>query len=186
MTAWESEVDRALARAKAEQKCVLLEFFSPECIGCKQMDKVTFPNQDVANFITDRMVPVRARADHSKLAPQYHIVWTPTLVVLDLYGTEHQKTLGYIPPEELVASLLLGISKAALANGQYNEAVLQINTLLNGYPNSACAPEAVYLRGVARYRSSHEAAALKDSYRQLSGDYPNSEWTRRAEPFTLL
>jgi hypothetical protein len=186
MIAWESDMEKALARAKAEQRCVLLEFFSPECIGCKQMDKVTFPSQEVSNFITDRMVPLRLRADHSKIAPQFHVFWTPTLVVMDLYGTEHQKTIGYIPPEEMVASLLLGIGKAAVSNGQYNEAVLQLNTLMNGYPNSVCAPEAVYLRAVSRYRSSHEAAALKDALQKLSTEYPNSEWTRRAEPFSLL
>jgi thioredoxin-related protein len=186
MIVWETEMAKALARGKAEQKCVLLEFVSDDCIGCQQMDAVTFPDIAVDNFISDRMVPLRAQAAHSTLAADFRIVWTPTLLVLDFYGKEHHRSLGFLPPEEIVASLLLGIGKTALENGQYNEAVLQLNTMLNGYPEAACAPEAVYLRAVSRYRSSHAASTLKDCYQQLLEQYPQSDWVKRAKPFTLL
>jgi len=177
---------KALARAKAEQKCVLLDFFSPECIGCKQMDAVTFPDDRVVNFISSRLVPLRAEAGTGSLAADFRLVWTPTLIILDLYGHEHQRTVGYLPPDEMVPTLLLGISKASFVNDQFNEAVIQLSTLLNGYPESAVAPEAVYLRGVARYKSSHAPGALKEVYQQLLEQYPDSKWTRRAEPYSLL
>jgi thioredoxin-related protein len=186
MIAWESEIGKALARGKAEQKCVLLDFFSPECIGCKQMEAVTFLDNDVANFLTDRMIPLQVAVGARNLASDFRVVWTPTLIVLDYYGKEHQRTLGYLSPDEMVAMLLLGIAKVAFENDQFSEAVMQFNTLLNGYPGSALAPEAVYLRGVARYKSSHSVEALKDISRQLASDYPNSAWARRAQPFTLL
>ena len=186
MITWESDMGRALARGKAEQKCLLLEFFSPDCIGCQQMDAVTFADGGVANFLTDRVIPLRAPVGQKTLAADFRVVWTPTLIVLDYYGHEHQRTIGFLPPDELVASLLLGIGKTAFDNDQFNEAGIQLNTLLNGYPASAAAPEAVYLRGVARYKSSHDAAALKETHRQLLADYPSSEWTRRAEPYSLL
>ncbi|HBG06178.1 MAG: hypothetical protein A2075_25320 [Geobacteraceae bacterium GWC2_58_44] len=186
MIPWETDIGKALARGAAEQRSILLEFYSPECIGCKQMDAVTFPDQAVSNFIIDRMVPLRAPVEGKALAADFRVGWTPTLIVLDYYGKEHQRTLGYLPPDEMVASLLLGIGKVGLGNDQFNEAVLQFSTLLNGYPHSACAPEAVYLRGVARFKSSHSATALKEAYRQLLAEYPGSEWTRRAEPYTLL
>jgi len=177
---------KALARAKAEHKCVLLDFFSPECIGCKQLEAVTLQDTAVENFIIDRMVPLQAPVSPQGLAADFRVLWTPTLIVLDFYGKEHQRTIGFLPPEDMVASLLLGIGKAGLGNEQFNEAVLQFNTLLNGYPQSAAAPEALYLRGVARYKSSRSASVLKESYQQLLAEYPGSEWTRRAEPFNLL
>jgi len=186
MIVWETDMGKALARGAAEQKSILLDFYSPECIGCKQMDAVTFPDLAVANFVIDRMVPLRAPVGGKTLAADFRVVWTPTLIVLDHYGKEHQRTVGFLPPDEMVASLLLGIGKAGLGNDQFNEAVVQFSTLLNGYPGSACAPEAVYLRGVARYKSSHAASALKEGYQQLLAQYPDSEWTRRAEPYTLL
>jgi len=186
MIAWESEIGKALARATTSQKCVLLHFYSTECIGCRQMDAVTFADLSVANFLTDRMIPLRVPVGTRALSSDFRVVWTPTLITLDYYGREHQRTIGYLPPDEMVASLLLGIGKTGFDNGQYSEAVIQFNTLLNGYPQSAAAPEAVYLRGAARYKSSQAPSALKDSYRQLLAEYPASEWTRRAEPFTLL
>jgi hypothetical protein len=186
MIAWESEMGKALARGKAEQKCVLLDFFSPECIGCKQMEAVTFPDLDVSNFITDRMIGLQVEVGARNLAADFRVVWTPTLIVLDYYGKEVQRTIGFLPPDEMVATLLLGIGKVGFENDQFSEAVIQFNTLLNGYPKSAVAPEAVYLRGVARYKSSHSVGALKDIYQQLSADYPDSAWTRRAQPYTLL
>ena len=186
MITWEPEMAQALARAKAEHKCILLEFYSHECIGCKQMEEVTFPDTEVANFITDRMIPLRAEISSSRLVSDFRVVWTPTLVVLDLYGKEYQRTLGFLPPNDLVPSLLLGIGKVAFESGQYSESVIQFNTLLNGHPTSAFAPEAVYLRGVARYKSSHTPGALKECYQQLLAQYPDSDWTRRAEPYSLL
>jgi len=186
MLSWESDMARALARAKAEQRCVLLEFFSHECIGCKQMDAVTFPDQSVDNFISDRLVPLRIEVGARNLASDFRVVWTPTLIVLDYYGKEHQRTLGYLPPDEIVASLLLGIGKVALEQDLFSEAVIQFSTLLNGCPKSDAAAEAVYLRGVARYKASHAVDALKEAHRQLAAEYPGSLWTRKAEPYTLL
>ena len=186
MIAWETDMGKALSRGAAEHKSVILEFFSPECIGCTQMEDVTFPDTAVSNFIIDRMIPLRAPVGSKSLAADFRGVWTPTLIILDYYGKEHQRMIGYIPPDEMVASLLLGIGKVGLENDQFNEAVLQLNTLLNGYPHSAAAPEAVYLRGVARYKSSHAANVLKDCYQQLLAEYPASEWTKRAQPFSLL
>jgi len=186
MITWESEMSKALARGKAEQKCVLLDFFSPECIGCKQMEAVTFPDNEVSNFITDRMIPLQVEVGSRNLASDFRVVWTPTLIVLDYYGKEHQRTVGYLPPDDMVATLLLGIGKVGFENGQFSEAVIQFNTLLNGYPKSSLAPEAVYWRGVARYKSSHSVGILSEIYQQLLADYPESAWTKRAQPFSLL
>lgn len=186
MIIWETDLGKALARGKAEQKTVLLEFFSPECIGCKRMEEVTFADEDVANFVSDRVVPVRIPVTSTPQTGDYRIAWTPTVITLDLYGREHQRSVGFLPPDEFIGSVLLGMGKASLDNGQFNEAVIEFSTLLNGCPNTAAAPEAVYLRGVARYKSSRDAAALKEIHQQLSSKYPDSDWTKRAQPFTLL
>ena len=56
----------------------------------------------------------------------------------------------------------------------------------SGRNQEAGAPEAVYLRGVSRYKSSHSAAPLKEAYEKLRAEYPASEWTQRAQPYSLL
>jgi hypothetical protein len=186
MIAWESDMAKALARGKAEQKSVLVEFFSSECIGCKQMEEVTFADPAVINFISDHVIPLRIPVTNAAHTSDYRVIWTPTIITMDYYGREHQRTVGYLPPDEMVGSTLLGMGKVSLDYGQFSEAVIQFNTLLNGCPDCASAPEAVYLRGVARYKTSQSPSALKEIYQQLLAQYPDSEWTKRAHPFTLL
>lgn len=186
MIAWEPDMKKALARATAEQKSVLVEFYSPQCIGCKQMDEVTFADHKAVNFVSDHLVPLRIPVSQADLAKEYRVTWTPTVLVLDYYGREHHRTMGFLPPDELVGSLLLGMGKVSLDYGQFSEAVIQFNTLLNGCPECAFAPEAVYLRGVARYLTSRSPEALKEIHQQLLAKYPQSDWTKRAAPFALL
>lgn len=150
------------------------------------MDAVSYPDMKVSNFIIDKVVPLRVPADAQPLSSEFQVHWTPTLVTLDMYGKEQYRTVGFLPPEELVPSLLLGIAKADFAAHQYNDALINLNMLLAGYPSSDAAPEAVYLKGVCRYKSSKDARCLKQAYEQLTSDYPASEWAKRAAPYNLL
>lgn len=186
MISWESEMGKALARGKAEQKNILVEFFSPECIGCKQMEEVTFPDLSVENFIFEKLVPLRVPITSGALVADFKVIWTPTLIVLDYYGKEHFRSVGFVPPEEMVPMMLLGQAKVAFDSGQNNEAMIHLNTLLNGNPRSVFAPEAVFIRGVSRFKGGHDPKTLKEAQVQLARDYPGTEWQKKAEPYRLL
>jgi tetratricopeptide (TPR) repeat protein len=149
------------------------------------MGAVTYPDKRVAEFITGRMVPVQVVSDHP-LAGEFDIKWTPTIIVLDYYGKEHQRTVGFLPPEEFVPSLMLGMGKIDFETGQFEAAIRHFDTLLAEYPGSHAAPEAIYLRGVSGYKASHDPAPLKEAYERLKAGYPTSEWVKRAEPYGLL
>jgi hypothetical protein len=149
------------------------------------MGAVTYPDTRVAEFVTSRMVPLQVLAD-SQLAGDFKVKWTPTIVVLDYYGKEHHRTVGFFPPEEFIPNLILGMGKIDFDTDQFNDAILNLDQLLARFPKSDAAPEAIYLRGVARYKSSQNAAPLKEAYEKLKADYPASEWTKRAEPYSLL
>ncbi len=149
------------------------------------MGAVTYPDARVAEFVNGQMVPLQVPAD-SPLAGDFKVKWTPTIVILDFYGKEHHRTVGFFPPEEFVPNLLLGMGKIDFDTDQFNDAILNLDQLLAKFPKCDAAPEAIYLRGVARYKASHNAAPLKEAYEKLKADYPASEWTRRAEPYNLL
>jgi hypothetical protein len=131
-------------------------------------------------------IPMKIQLSVLNKPTVFCVQWTPTLVILDQDGQEHSRTVGFLPPEELVASLLLGMSKVAFDNGKFDEAVVQLNTLGTLYPKSGAAPEALFLKGVAKFKATHDAQQLKQAYQQLSTQYPESEWTRRALPYRLL
>ena len=150
------------------------------------MDAVSYPQSSVIDFISSSLVPLRIPADHKELGPQFRIKWTPVLLLLDASGTEFYRTLGFFLPEELIPSLLLGVGKAHFDKAERSAAVKHLDRILNEYPKSGSAPEAVYLKGVANYIESHDVSHLKNLHQTLKRDFPQSTWAMRSSPYGLL
>jgi tetratricopeptide (TPR) repeat protein len=150
------------------------------------MDAVTYPDEKVADFVQNGLIPLRVPFDHKPLAADFNIKWTPTLITLDTDGKEHHRTVGFLGPEELIPSLLLGIGKSHFENERFDEAIAAFETILKDYSKSNAAPEAIYLRGVARYKNTHQPMPLREAYDKLAAEYPSSEWTHRAYPYRLI
>jgi hypothetical protein len=155
-------------------------------MGCQQMGAVTFPDAKVIAFIKQNVIPIRVPHDHKPLAEQFQIKWTPALVTLDAEGKEHHRTVGFLAPEELIPSLLLGKAKIEFDHEKFADALVTLETLLKGYPKSGAAPEAIFLRGVCGYKGTNNPKLLKEAYERLAKDYPDSEWTKRASPYRLI
>jgi tetratricopeptide (TPR) repeat protein len=150
------------------------------------MDAVSYPNPNVIAFFEKHLVPVRVLSTSQPLPQQFKVQWTPTLVLLDAMGEEHYRTVGFLSPEELIPSLLLGIAKSHFDRGQYSLAAKLLEQLLAEYPKSAAAPEATYYLGVARYKDTHNPGALKQAAEALQAHYFESEWAKRASVYQLL
>ncbi len=150
------------------------------------MDAVTYPDERVTEFLQKNMIPLRVAFDAQPLSTDFNVNWTPTLITLDSNGKEHHRTVGFLPPEELIPSLLLGTAKSHYNGERFNEAVSVLDKIIAEYPKSDSAPEAVYLRGVCRYKSTRKPQPLKEAYEQLQANYSASEWTKRAYPYRLL
>jgi tetratricopeptide (TPR) repeat protein len=150
------------------------------------MDAVTYPDAKVIRFITENMIPLRVAFDDQPLSADFNIKWTPAIITLDPDGNEHHRTVGFLAPQELIPSLLLGIGKSYFETDRFDETLGSLERLLGEYPESGSAPEAMYLRGVCRYKRTHNPEPLKAAYEQLTAKYPSSEWTKRAYPYRLL
>jgi thioredoxin-related protein len=183
---WLNDLGTGLEAAKAQKKPTLLDFFNPGWIGCKQMGAVTYPDNRVAEFLNSNVVPVQLIFDSQPYATDYNIKWTPTILILDTKGREHHRVVGFLPPDEFIPAMLLGIGKMYFDLDQINEAITELDKVLNTYPQSSAAPEAVYLKGVAGYKSTHTAQPLKAAEERLKKEYPASEWAKRAMPYQLL
>lgn len=150
------------------------------------MGAVTYPQPEVANFINRNLVPLQVLSDRQPLASDFNIKWTPTIITLGSNGNEHHRTVGFLAPEELIPSLLLGIAKVHFDEDRYGEAIAFLDRLLDDHAASGPAPEAIFLLGVSSYKNSSDPAPLKDAYEKLLLKYPDSEWTKRAYPYRLL
>jgi tetratricopeptide (TPR) repeat protein len=150
------------------------------------MDAVTYPAPEVIDFISTCLIALRVPADNKKLMTRFNISWTPTLLVLDGHGKVHRRTVGFLPPAELLPSLQLGIAQYHFELERFAEALTCLEQMLADYPNSKAVPEAVFLKGACSYKYTHNTGLLKETYARLSTAYPQSEWTQRAEPYGLL
>lgn len=150
------------------------------------MDAVTYPEINVVECISKNMVALRVPPDNKTLIATFNITWTPTLLVLDTEGMEHRRIVGFLPPEELIPALLLGIAQFHFAFERFPAALTCLGELLAAYPKSKAAPEALFFRGACGYKHTHTPGLLKEAYRELSAGYPQSEWTQRAAPYGLL
>jgi tetratricopeptide (TPR) repeat protein len=150
------------------------------------MDAVSYPNPKVIAFFEKYLVPVRVLITSQPLPQQFKVQWTPALVLLDAEGEEHHRTVGFLPPEELIPSLMLGIAKSYFDRGQFSLAAKFLEELLAEYPKSGAAPEATYYLGVTHYKNTHDPSALKQAAKALQGNYPETEWAKRASVYQLL
>ncbi len=133
------------------------------------------------SFIRENFIPVKI---HIKEQPQvfqrFGAQWTPTLVILDSDGKERYRFEGYLPPDDFLAQLKLGLAHAAFAREQWQEAERRYREILEQLPNTDAAAEALYWAGVARYKATGDASALKETAQQFQKKYSGSTWAKRA------
>lgn len=150
------------------------------------MDAVAYPDPAVAEFVTSSLVPLRIPANDPVFGPRFKVKWTPTLLILDADGVEHQRTFGFFSPDQLIPSLLLGMGKLWFDRPERSKACGCFDRIITGYPRSHAAPEAVYLNGVSRYIETHDVSNLVGIYDRLAAEYPGDQWLMRADPYRLL
>ena len=150
------------------------------------MGAVTYSNENVASVLNEDVIPLQLPFDAQPHATDYNVKWTPALFIVDREGLSHHDRVGFLPPEEFVPFLKLGMGKALFDQDRFAEAMGLLHEVITDYPHSIAAPEAVYLQGVCRYKSTHEPDGLIEAYEKLSAEYPSSDWARRAEPYVLL
>jgi hypothetical protein len=121
---------------------------------------------------------------HIKEQPQtferFGAQWTPTIQVLDSHGTKRHQFEGFLPPDDFLAQLKLGLAHAAFARQQWKEAESRYDDLVNTLAGSDAAPEALYWAGVSRYKSSDDPTALQQTAEAFKGRYTGSTWAKKA------
>ena len=111
------------------------------------MDAVTYPDHRTVDFVSRFMIAHRENiTGRSNLAAQFQVEATPTIVILDGDGREHHRIVGFLPPEEFIPSLMLGIAKGEYANRRFSRSLVMLDILLASYPHCRSAAEARTLK----------------------------------------
>lgn len=126
-------------------------------------------------------MPVEAHIkEHPAYFHRFDALWTPTVLVLDADGVERLRIEGYLPREEFRAQLEMGLARVAFMHKQWAEAERRYAGVVERHPDAKAAPEAIYWRGVSRYKATNDHTVLGEVPVQLKEKYADSVWAQKA------
>jgi thioredoxin family protein/tetratricopeptide repeat protein len=135
--------------------------------------------------VTENFVPARVNVREQqeawkRLSERFGVYWTPTILILDPTGVERHRIEGFLPTEEFVAQLVLGLGKSAFERQQFGEAERRFREVVERFPNTDAASEALYWTGVARYKATNDPSALAQTAEEFTRRYQDSAWAKKA------
>ncbi|MEM8529877.1 MAG: thioredoxin family protein [Chloroflexota bacterium] len=145
---------------------------------------MTYPDSAVASFVNNHLIAVRLILGRREDQPHFRthrVIWTPTIVFLDRRGTSHYQSPGYLPPDEFLPMLQIGLARSLMAWGRYDEAADHLSSAVDTQ-TSALVPEALYWLGVARYLKVRWRSPMMEAWNRLRTEYPNNIWAVRVPP----
>ena len=111
---------------------------------------------------------------------RFNATWTPTQILLDGDGKERYRIEGFLPVDDFLAHLELGVGRNLFEHQEYAAAERHFHAVCETHPAAGAAPEACYWAGVAAYKTNDAPAPLRATALLLRERYPESEWTRKA------
>ena len=103
---WSTDLNQALADAKATNKSVFVDFYGTSCSYCREMDEGTYTSPKVIEKLNQNYVLVRVDVDKTPtLSSKYQAYSLPTMVILDSSGNEIKRIIGYQNPDQLLSKI---------------------------------------------------------------------------------
>lgn len=100
---WQKSFEQGLALAKQNHRLVFVDFYAEWCVPCKEMDRTTFRNPEVAKALAGA-IAIRVDIDERKdLAARYPSPGLPYICVLDSNGNLLKSFMGEMDAEQFLA-----------------------------------------------------------------------------------
>lgn len=144
-----------------------------------------WPDPRVEKLIEAHFIPVRVHVRQQpdafkQLGDRYGAHWTPTTLVLSADGEEHYRIEGFLPADDFLAQLSLGLGRVDFDAGRFDAAERRYRGVVERHPDGDAAPEALYWAGVSRYKATNDSAALRDTARAFRDRYQDTPWAKKA------
>jgi tetratricopeptide (TPR) repeat protein len=144
-----------------------------------------WPDERVVRFVNENFLPARVHVKDEadafqRYGEKYNAHWTPTVLELDPNGEEQWRLEGFLPLDDFLGQLMLGRAHMDFKQGKWAEAEKRFREILEELPNTDAAPEALYWAGTAKYKASHDPAALKETAKAFATRYKESSWAKKA------
>lgn len=144
-----------------------------------------YSDSQVARFISDHLEPVRVhvrdqRDEYKRLSERYNAQWTPTILILDSDGQERHRIEGFVPVDDFLSQVALGVAKSAFQRKDYADAERRYREIVDRFSSTDAAPEALYWAGVSKYKASGDASALGATSAAFRERYQDTTWAKKA------
>ncbi len=77
----------------------------------------------------------------------------------------------------------MGLARIAFKEKKWSDAERIYSDIVNEYPKTSSAPEALYWRAVSHYKGTNDHTALGQVATELQSNAPGSVWTKKAIPW---
>jgi thioredoxin-related protein len=102
--AWRGSLEEGLAEAKAKKKYVLADVYTKWCKWCPKLDKDTFQDRAMVQYLKEQFVCVKINAEGSKsaraTAKKYRVHGYPCALIFDDKGKFLGRLSGYMEPDK--------------------------------------------------------------------------------------
>jgi tetratricopeptide (TPR) repeat protein len=91
-------LDEAFAKARQENKLVMVDFFSTTCMPCWNLLKTVFQDKEYSRYINEHFISVKITSEEEgsqKLKSEYQVWGLPTVIFFDPTGVEIDRNCGY-------------------------------------------------------------------------------------------
>lgn len=144
-----------------------------------------YPDERVARLVTENFIPARVHvkdqaADFQRFGERYNAQWTPTTIFLDPDGVERHRIEGFLPNDDFLGQLMIGLGHLAFRAGDFAAAERWFQRVVDTLPKTDAAAEAQYWAGVSRYKGSGDPAALGATAKAFTQRYQDSSWAKKA------
>ena len=144
-----------------------------------------YPDRRVRDFVTRHFAAVRVHPKQTPdafrdLGDRFNAHWTPTILILDDSGAERHRIEGFLPADQFLPQLMLGVAKAAFARKDYAAAERAYREIVDRFPDAEPAAEAQYWAGVSNYRATNDPSALKATADAFANRYQTTTWATKA------
>ena len=138
-----------------------------------------YPAPAVAALVNENFVPVRVHVkENPKAWHRFGIRWTPTVMVAGPDGTEVRRVEGFLPEDDLLGQLELGLGYFAANRKDWPTAERWFRAASERQGTEAAA-EGTYWEGVAQYSASHDHTVLSKLRRRVEERHPDTIWAKR-------
>lgn len=103
---FEGTWEEVLATAKEENKEIFVDIYTTWCGPCKQLDKTTFKDVNLAAYINEHFIAFKIDAEHSPdrgLAYAFGIGGYPVMIFFDAHGMQKIQARGFKKPQALLS-----------------------------------------------------------------------------------